>query len=288
MIIENIIRSCENITPTESILAQYVIEYKSEIEKLSIQQFAEKNFVSKSAVHRFCKKLGFNGFNELKVKVAQDIAKETNCDKKIDVNFPFVAVDDFENISLKLLKLYELSLRDTYNLIDNNELNKCIKLMHNAEIIDIYTQAHNINVAENFQDKMMAIGRIVNCPKSLYEQRCTAIASNEKNHVAVILSYSGKAIFLPAIAEILKKKNVKIIWIGRYGSNSIQTLADYYLYISDKENLRKRISQFSSHIAMQYIVDIIFSCIFKMDYNKNIRYIEMVNEFIDDRNIDEK
>jgi hypothetical protein len=46
---------------------------------------------------------------------------------------------------------------------------------------------------------------MINCSKSFYEQRCTAVASN-KNHAAIILSYSGRATFLPTIAEILYKK----------------------------------------------------------------------------------
>ncbi|RXD25448.1 MurR/RpiR family transcriptional regulator, partial [Acinetobacter baumannii] len=58
------------------------------------------------------------------------------------------------------------------------------------------------------------------------------------------------------------------------------------LYISDRENLRNRISQFSSHIAMQYMLDLLFSCIFKVDYDENIRYIEEIMNTIDDREID--
>lgn len=42
----------------------------------------------------------------------------------------------------------------------------------------------------------------------------------------------------------------------------------YQLSISDKENLRDRISQFSSHIALQYILDVLFSCIYNLNREK--------------------
>lgn len=286
MTIENMIKCCNNLTPTENQLAQYILQNKDQIEKLSIQKLSEKTFVSKSGIHRFCKKIGINGFNELKVKLAQDIVEESKVDNQIDVNFPFDSNDTQEIIAQKLLKLYKASIVDTYNSIDLEVLNKSVKLLHNADVIDIYTHAHNINVAENFQDKMRAIGRMVNCPKSFYDQRCTATAS-KKNHVAIILSYSGRATFLPSIIEILHKKRIEIIWVGRLGKSVESSYIRHNLYISDRENLRNRISQFSSHIAMQYMLDVIFSCIFKIDYERNIYYIQEVANIVDDRNISE-
>ncbi len=286
MTIENMIKCCDNLTPTENQLAKYILQNKEYVEKLSIQKLCEKAFVSKATVQRFCKKIGIDGFNELKVKVVQDVIEESKRDNQIDVNFPFLNNDDQEIVVQKLRKLYEASIADTYNAINLLELNKSVKLLHSADNIDIYTHAHNINVAENFQDKMRAIGRIVSCPKSFYDQRCTATAS-KKNHVAIIISYSGKATFLPSIVEILHKKGIEIIWIGRLGKNIAPNYVRHNLYISDRENLRNRISQFSSHIAMQYMLDVIFSCIFKVDYEKNMDYIQEVANIVDDRNIND-
>ncbi len=286
MNIENMIKCCNNLTPTENQLAQYILQNKEQVQKLSIQNLSEKTFASKSAIHRFCKKIGVDGFNELKVKLAQDILEGVKGEKQIDANFPFAANDSQELIAQKLLKLYEASITDTYNSIDGEELNKAVVLLHKAEIIDIYTHAHNINAAENFQDKMRSIGRMVNCPKSFYEQRCTATASNKK-HAALVLSYSGKASFLPSIVEVLLKNRTEIIWIGRVGASVVPNYIKHHLYISDRENLRNRISQFSSHISMQYMLDVIFSCIFKMDYERNIDYIQEVADIVDDRDINE-
>lgn len=287
MTLEKIIKCCEGLTPTENQLAQYILKNKEEIQNLTIQHLAERTFTSKSAIHRLCKKIGLNGFNELKVKLAQDLVEEHKTRTQIDVNFPFTAHDTQRVIAEKLLKLYEASIIDTYHSINIEDLNRCVTLLHDADIVDIYTQAHNLNVAENFQDKMRSIGRSVNCPKSTYEQRCMATAS-KKNHVAVILSYSGRARFLLPIVEILNKKKVEIILIGRLGNSMMQNHIKHHLYISDKEDLRNRISQFSSHIAMQYILDVIFSCIFKQDYQMNIDYIQEVTGFIDDRNINDE
>lgn len=287
MIIENMIKCCDKLTPTESSLAQYIIKNKNKISELSIQQLSDETFVSKSAIHRFCKKIGIDGFNELKVKAAQDVAEESTIENDIDVNFPFLEGDTQGIIAKKLIKLYEATIRDTYKYIDVEKLNTCVNILHKADIIDIYTHAHNINVAENFMDKMRSIGRTVNCTKSFYDQRCTATVSKD-NHAALLLSYSGKSKFLKPISEILYKKGIETIWIGRGGSSSVPKYIKHRLYISDRENLKNRISQFSSHIAMQYMLDLIYSCVFKRDYKENIKYIKEVANIVDNRDITEK
>ncbi|WP_270563965.1 MurR/RpiR family transcriptional regulator [Clostridium beijerinckii] len=286
MTIENMIKCCDKLTQTENILAQYIIKNKNKISTLSIQQLSEKTFVSKSAIHRFCKKIGVDGFNELKVKVAQDIAEESKIENDIDVNFPFLEGDTQGVIAQKLIKLYETTIRDTYKYIDVEKLNTCVSILHKADVIDIYTHAHNSNVAENFMDKMRSIGRMVNCTKSFYDQRCTATAS-KKNHAALLLSYSGKSNFLKPISEVLYKRGIETIWIGRVGSSSVPEYIKHRLYISDRENFKNRISQFSSHIAMQYMLDLIYSCIFKRDYNDNIKYIKEIANIVDNRDITE-
>ncbi len=173
------------------------------------------------------------GFNELKVKLARDIIEESKGKKQIDVNFPFLSQDSHQMIDSKLLDLYEASVQDTYHSIDEEVLMKCVELLHDADIVDIYIHAHNLNIADNFQDKMRTIGRVVNCPKSFYEQRYTAAAS-KKNHIAILLSYSGKATFLPPIVEMLHRNQVDMILIGRIGNNISKNYIKHHLYISDE------------------------------------------------------
>ena len=174
-------------------------------------------------------------------------------------------------VAKRLLDLYEATVRDTFHSIDVDMLERCVNLLHGADVIDIYTYAHNLNIAENFQDKMRTIGRVVNCPKSVYEQRYTAAAAN-KRHVALLLSYSGRAVFL----------------VGRIGNTTSNGAIKNRLYLSDREDFKNRISHFSSHIAMQYMLDVLFSSIFKKDYRKNINYIDEILSIVDDRHLEEE
>lgn len=282
MKLEKRIELCDSMTPLESEIASYILNNKDVVMKLKIQELADTLFISKSAIHRFVKKIGFNGFNDLKVSIAKEDADLLENNSYINVNYPFQAKDNPRQIAFKLLELYEKAIKDTFEYVDLDQIKAVSQLIDSADVIDIYTHAHNSNIAENFQDKMLSIGRSVNCPSSFYNQRLTVLASDKK-HVAIILSYSGKATFILPIVKKLYEKGVKVIQIGKAGSNYYSQYVTYHLSISDSENNRDRMSQFSSHIAMQYIMDVLYSCIYNERRKKNTKYIYDSIDYMDDR-----
>lgn len=282
MKLEKRIELCDSMTPLESEIASYILNNKNVVTKLKIQELADILFISKSAIHRFVKKIGFNGFNDLKVSIAKENADLLENNSYINVNYPFQAKDNPRQIAFKLLELYEKAIKDTFEYVDLDQIKAVSQLIDSADVIDVYTHAHNSNIAENFQDKMLTIGRSVNCPSSFYNQRLTVLASDQK-HVAIILSYSGKATFILSIVKKLYEKGVKVIQIGKAGSNYYSQYVTYHLSISDSENNRDRMSQFSSHIAMQYIMDVLYGCIYNVRRKKNTKYIYDSIDYMDDR-----
>lgn len=282
MKLEKRIELCDSMTPLESEIASYILNNKDAVTKLKIQELADILFISKSAIHRFVKKIGFNGFNDLKVSIAKENADLLENNSYINVNYPFQAKDNPRQIAFKLLELYEKAIKDTFEYVDLDQIKAVSQLIDSADVIDVYTHAHNSNIAENFQDKMLTIGKSVNCPSSFYNQRLTVLASDQK-HVAIILSYSGKATFILPIVKKLYEKGVKVIQIGKAGSNYYSQYVTYHLSISDSENNRDRMSQFSSHIAMQYIMDVLYGCIYNVRRIKNTKYIYDSIDYMDDR-----
>ena len=282
MKLEKRIELCDSMTPLESEIASYILNNKDAVTKLKIQELADILFISKSAIHRFVKKIGFNGFNDLKVSIAKENADLLENNSYINVNYPFQAKDNPRQIASKLLELYEKAIKDTFEYVDLDQIKAVSQLIDSADVIDVYTHAHNSNIAENFQDKMLTIGKSVNCPSSFYNQRLTVLASDQK-HVAIILSYSGKATFILPIVKKLYEKGVKVIQIGKAGSNYYSQYVTYHLSISDSENNRDRMSQFSSHIAMQYIMDVLYGCIYNVRRKKNTKYIYDSIDYMDDR-----
>lgn len=285
MTLEKMIHCCTNLTPMEHDIADYVITHEQRLLHSTIQELSEELFVSKSAIHRFCRKLGFQGYKDLKLAVARDSTERMEKDELINVNYPFQMEDGPKEIALQLVKLYELTIRDTLEFIRPDVIQEIAAVLNQAQVIDVYSHSHNLNAAQNFHDKMLTIGKCVQCPQDFYEQRLQALACDE-HHVAMILSYSGKAFFIEPLVKKLFEKRIPIVLIGKAGSNHYPQYIHYHVEITDKENLQDRISQFSSHIAMQYMLDVIFGCIYNQNRLQNMEYLRASIGFMDDRDIE--
>lgn len=276
---------CHDLTPVESEIVTYLLDHLEEVSNMNIQQLADAIPVSKSAIHRLCKKLKFQGFNDMKVQIAKDSCELYHEESMINVNYLFQKEDDVRHIAYKMIELYNLTIKDTFEVLNYKDIEKVVDLIVQSSVIDIYTHSHNLNAAENFQDKMLTIGKMVNVPKTKYKQRLSVLAS-DASHLAIILSYSGKATFINQIIRELYEKNIKIILISQIGRNYYPQYITYSLGISDKENMQERISQFSSHIAMQYMLDVIYSAFFNKKRQRNIQYIQKHISYMDDRELD--
>lgn len=269
MTLDKKITLCENLTPVEVRIGNYIINHKETILNCTIQDLEKEVFVSKSAIHRFCKKIGLNGFNDLKIELAKEEKMEE--ENWVDANVPFYEKDHAKEIANKLMDLYKSTIQDTYKCLDAKHIDEIAKIVIGATYVDVYAIGHNENIAQNFKQKMLNIGKIVNCPSAYYEQSLITLASNS-DHVAIVLSYSG-AMWSNQLRSQFLKKNVPVILITRAGVKEESVDNVYHLFISDSENLQNRISQFSSHIAMQYIMDVLYGAIYNLNRTKNNQYI---------------
>lgn len=107
MDLEHRIRMAEGLTPLEAEIGSFILRNPMTAENASIIELADEIHVSKSAVYRFCRKIGLKGFNDLKVLLAKELTEKKENIEMIDVNYPFNREDGPQVIADKLLKLYE-------------------------------------------------------------------------------------------------------------------------------------------------------------------------------------
>ena len=281
MNILNQVKYMNNLTPAEQQFAAFIGEHTDLIMEGSLQEVLRAAYISKSLLLRFCKKLGLSGFKELKVRLAQENNPELEA---VDANFPFTEKDSQKAIAQKLQQLYINTINDTMSFLQPDQLWEIVLRLQKARRIAIFAQAQNGTLAEIFQLRLMSLGYRVSFNESEYKQRCEALMA-DKDSVALILSYSGHIGFLTNLLNIFKQRHVPTVWIGRAGNQQLEEATDYQLYISDKENLRHRIAQFASNLAMQYTLDLLYSCLFKADYQRNLQYTRDNLPYLDTRDL---
>lgn len=275
------IETAENLTPTDQALANAVIGLHENIDAYSLEDLARASHTSTAAVSRFCKKLGFRGFRDFKVEAVRSSVVDVAPDS-IDVNYPFYRDDSPRIIGQGLHALYEKTLSDTMRCLDYSALYEAARMMSRAKCIDIYMHAHNLYIGEMLHERLLKIGRRSTIARTSEERLITAAASDSKA-VAVIASYSGRAASLPGILNILRRKNVPAIFITTKDGARLHPGLACYLLVSDQEDARARISQFASHVALQYVTDVLYSCLFTIDYDRNLSFLKTMSPLVDGR-----
>ena len=92
--------------------------------------------------------------------------------------------------------------------------------------------------------------------------------------MAIAISYSGLGPNLATILPILHERNVPTIFVGTPNGCRLNPGLDVYLHVSDRESLQNRITQFASHIAVQYVLDSLYGCLFARDYANSRAFLE--------------
>ncbi len=212
MDIKRKITEAQGLTPTEQQLGIAALAIGEDIRGLSIKEFAARANVSVASVHRFCKKLGLEGFKDLKVELIR-LATEAGNRRDVDINFPFDATSTPAQVMERMEGLYQTTLAETQELLDPTQLDHAVKLIANARQVDIYTGSHNLYPAGMFRDRLLSVGKSATCYDNIEAQVRTALASGA-DHVAIVISYSGLAPNLKKILPILSSRHVPVIIIG--------------------------------------------------------------------------
>lgn len=259
----------KDLSKNERILADYILKHPEDVLKMSSKDLGKVCFVSTATVYRLCDKLGLSGFSDLKIKITSSLDDYRKSNEDFNFDFPVNQFQTHYEIIQKIKEDYEQTLNLTANLFSLDQLRLIASAMEKAQIIDVYTSAGNINFALNFQFQMQEIGIQVNVPVDEYQQRLIAASSNE-NHLAIIITFGGRGILSDILPRILHKVKTPIVLISSYDYTFKDFDPDYQLYISSYENHYKKISSFSTRLSILYILDVLYTCYFKLDYQENI------------------
>ena len=259
----------KELSKNERILADYILKHPEDVLKMSSKDLGKECFVSTATVYRLCDKLGLSGFSDLKIKITSSLDDYRKSNEDFNFDFPVNQFQTHYEIIQKIKEDYEQTLNLTANLFSLDQLRLIASAMEKAQIIDVYTSAGNINFALNFQFQMQEIGIQVNVPVDEYQQRLIA-ASSDENHLAIVITFGGRGILSDILPRILHKVKTPIVLISSYDYTFKDLDSDYQLYISPYENHYKKISSFSTRLSILYILDVLYTCYFKLDYQENI------------------
>lgn len=270
MLIQERLERCE-LSVSERAAADFILKEKLNIRDMTTREIAQASFSSPSTLVRIAHKMNFRGWNELKEALLKEEEYLQTHFSDIDANLPFKKSDSIMSVAAKIAALKKESIDDTLSLITHDDLRKAISLLNQASSINIFAVSNNALICQEFQHNMSRIGKRVEVCSLQGEFAYTAWLAKPSS-CALIISYSGETPILIKAAKILKEHQIPTVLITNIGENSLLPMADCVLHICTREKLYSKIASFSTDASIEYLLDVLYSCIFRLDYDE---YLQM-------------
>ena len=172
-------------------------------------------------------------------------------------------------IAYRIANLHQEAIEDTLNLVDFKNLDKIINLLDQARRIYLFGNGNSLLAGFDFQHKMMRIGKMVEMRAHAGEQGFLSYTCSPDD-VAILISYSGETNEMVELAKFLKKMHVPLLGITSIGDNQLSKYCTYIMNTGSREKIFSKIAPYSSKTSISYLLDLIFSCIFRLNYDHYI------------------
>lgn len=233
-----------NLTKSEIKLANYIATHSEKVIYDSISSLGTDSNTSDATIIRLCKKLGFSGFSDLKIYLAQETMRPNKLKSQNKSNNYYT---DSANLLIK-------SITQTENLIVLKNLKAAVKLLANAKQVYLFGVGHSGESAKDFAKTWLRIGLIAHAEVDPHTQVQISSLLNA-NDVVVGLSLSGHTKDTYESLKLAKNNGAKIITISNELNSPIAELADIQLQTAVSEF--RSVGSVAGQVSQLYLCEIL-------------------------------
>lgn len=267
------INACyDQLTPSSRKIADYLREHCAEAQYLSISGLAAECGVAEATIFRFCKTLGFGGYNEFKLALAKSsIVNHTN---------PYAAYGEIhsaqDSVEAMCRRLYNANieaLRQTLALVDEDALTKAGDLLFAAgKILGLGYGGSLATVREAWSRFLTVTPKFYTIEDN--HMQIMAASLMEENDVILFVSYSGSTKDAQDVLRPAKDRGAKVILITHYADSPAAGMADVVLLCGGHEGPLQT-GSIAAKMAMLFVVDMLVNEFCRRDmettmHNKDI------------------
>ena len=248
-LIRRITESQSSLRKSEGKVATYVLENVDEVIKMRIVDLASKSAVSEPTVIRFCRAIGFDGFQSFKLQLAQQLG--------LGSVFTQFAVEDNDTVADLLNKVFDTtvgSLITVRDEINSEVLEQAIDSISSARRVEFFGFGASGSVAADAQHKFFRLQVSSAAYTDPHIQRMSAISLGSED-VVVAISQSGETQALLQSVVLAREAGANVIGLAPQDT-SLSRLCNLAIYVNMEEDLES-FTPVSSRIAHLVVIDVL-------------------------------
>lgn len=222
------------LTPSARKIADYLHGNCNDAQYFSISELADACGVAEATIFRFCRSLGFGGYNEFKLALAKSL---------VDTSIPHVAYNaygktsDEDTVEAMGHRLYAANieaLNETLARLDSEAISKAGTLLCDAGKVFCFGSGGSMVSAMEAWSRFSCIsGKFF----TIQDGHAQVMAASllEPNDVIVYISFSGSTREASDVLRPAKKRGAKVILISHYADSPAASFADVVLLCGGHE-----------------------------------------------------
>lgn len=250
-VLMNVRTNYPRFSVTERKIADYILKNPNKIIHSSINQLAEDLDVADSTVFRFCKRIGYKGYQAMKISLASEVVSPIK-----DIHENVDEGDSFDTIASKVFRANIETLEDTLQIVDEEQLQLAVDTIVSSRSVHLFGSGGSSIIALDAYHKLVRTGLNVQTVTDTHFQLMAASQLTEQD-CAVLISHSGSSKDILHILNVVKKNNVKTIAITNFAKSTLSAGVLVPLYTSSKET-DFRSEALSSRIAQLTLIDVLY------------------------------
>ena len=254
-ILRKISAQLETMAPADRQIGQFIIDNPDQMLRLSSAALAVETGRSQSSVVKFSQKLGYAGYQELKLAVSEAKAQEWQAPAGM-IHGTIEVGDGYLTILQKLLGSKMQAMQQTISVNNEADIEKALEALHDARRIHLAGVGASSLVARDFSYKLMKLGRNVLHDSDSHVQMANA-STLGPDDLLFALSYSGASIETLRIAELASQRQATVIAVTGLQDNPLSRVADICLHTVGDED-RVRSSAITARDAQLMLTDLLF------------------------------
>jgi DNA-binding MurR/RpiR family transcriptional regulator len=220
----------EVFKPAERAVADFVLSHPEQVMQMSISEAARDIGVGESTVIRFCRALSYKGFQEFKLRLAQDLVEPVEF---IHEHISFK--DSAAELAQKIFQTNIKAVEDTMKALDPEMVEVAAKALADAKKIDIYGVGYSSFTALDAKLKFIRLGLIADAYGDSHLQMMAAASLSAKD-VAIGISHSGSTKDVVDALAMARKSGATIISMTNFSPSPITRASDVVLLTASPES----------------------------------------------------
>ena len=252
-VFETISREYYDLTASEKKVADFLMAHQQESQYMSIAELAEECGVAEATVSRFCRRLGYKGYNAFKLAIANATARMSQ-----QAGRPEEAdSDSLEEAARHLSEIDSTAIEQTLSLLSISAVKAAVDLLEVARCVCCMGQGGSMLLAQEAAHLFSTVSGKFFAVSDSHLQMMRAATMGPEDTV-LFFSYSGATRDMMETLQVARESGARIILITRFSKSPGGKFADVLLQCGANES-PLQLGSVAAKIAQLFLLDVLFT-----------------------------